>query len=158
MNDVEKFIETNNLHDTEDIDSLLELASLVRELIGSRQYEEINEVLNYTISQGFYEGFSWAAGILQEELEKDECGLESFECIIGKSIPDFDQFIQILQVDFRPSDLGYETVCDNNGEVESFFNNITYKTGFENIYLASSENFDTKDNDYIQYKLIFTRK
>lgn len=66
MNDVEKFIETNNLHDTEDIDSLLELASLVRELIGSRQYEEINKVLNYTISQGFYEGFSWAAGILQE--------------------------------------------------------------------------------------------
>lgn len=157
MSTLENFIHANNLHDPEDIDALLELASIARQLIHGREYEAINNLLNYTIRCGYYEAFSWTLGILQEELENNPCRLDSFECIIGSSIPDFDQFIQILQVDFSPSDLGYETVCDNNGEVESFFNNLTYNTGFSNIYLASSENFDTKDNDYIQYKLIFKK-
>ena len=157
MNTLENFIQANNLQDPGDIDALLELASMVREMVQSRSYDELCQVLRYTVSRGFSEAFSWAAGILQEEFEKENCRLADFECILGKSIPDFDEFIQILQVDFRPSDLGYETVCDDNGEVESFFNNITYTTGYGNIYLVSSENFDTKDNDYIEYKLVFRK-
>ena len=27
----------------------------------------------------------------------------------------------------------------------------------KNIYLVTSENFDTKDNDYIEYRLLFRR-
>lgn len=46
---------------------------------------------------------------------------------------------------------------DEHGEVESFFNNFTYRTRYKNICLLTSENFDTRDNDFIQYKLRFSR-
>ena len=52
---------------------------------------------------------------------------------------------------------GFEKVYDEHGEVESFFNVMVYKTGYPNITLVSSENFDTKDNDYVQYKLSFVK-
>ena len=48
-------------------------------------------------------------------------------------------------------------VLDENGEAQAFFNIYTYKTSYDNIFLISSENFDTRDNDYIQYKLAFTK-
>ena len=50
-----------------------------------------------------------------------------------------------------------EKVYDKNGEAEAFFNVMIYKTTFENVFLISSENFDNKDNDYIQYKLSFVK-
>lgn len=40
---------------------------------------------------------------------------------------------------------------------DTVFNIFVYKTGYDHVRLVSSENFDTKDNDYIQYKLLFTR-
>ena len=83
--------------------------------------------------------------------------LDSFACDIGRSIANFDEFIRRLQVDFRSQSQDFEKVYDEHGEVESFFNNFTYKTKYDNIYLISSENFDTKDNDYILYKIYFRR-
>jgi tRNA A-37 threonylcarbamoyl transferase component Bud32 len=80
-----------------------------------------------------------------------------FEFAIGKSIPNYNEFIERLQVDFHVFDNGVETVYDNNGDVESFFNILKYKTGYKNIHLISLENFDTKDHDYVQYKLSFTK-
>lgn len=157
MDMIENFINSNNLHNAEDIDSLIELATLVRTLINDNQQEKINRILEYTIKHGLYEAFTWCIGLLQEALENKECALQSFEFVIGKSIPNYDEFIEQLQVDFHALDNGMETVCDNNGEIESFFNILVYKTGYKNIYLISSENFDTKDNDYVQYKLLFTK-
>lgn len=157
MDMIEKFLQNNNLQDAEDIDSLIELASLVRELISNNQCTHINSIINYTLERGYYEAFSWCMGILQEELEKENYEIKNFECLIGKSIPNYDEFIERLQVDFKACDNGLETVCDDNGEVESFFNILVYKTRYENIYLVSSENFDTKDNDFVQYKLSFTK-
>ena len=49
-----------------------------------------------------------------------------------------------------------ETVRDEHGEVISFFNILTYPTAYKNIFFISSENFDTKDNDYVLYKLSFS--
>lgn len=105
----------------------------------------------------YYEAFTWCMGLLQEELEKEDCVLQDFELSIGKSIPNYDEFIERLQIDFHVFKNGLETVCDKNGEVESIFNILVYKTCYRNIYLISSENFDTKDNDYVQYKLSFVK-
>lgn len=152
----EQFLQNNNLKDEDDIDSLIEFAALIRELVNNRQYENINQMINYTLDNSYLEAFSWCMGIMQEEFEKDDCRLDSFECTLGKSIPAYDEFIKRLQVDFNACSTGLEKIYDNHGEVESFFNILVYETGFKNIFLISSENFDTKDNDFIQYKLSFS--
>ena len=157
MDMFEAFLQNNDLNDPDDIGSLLELASLTRRLIVGNLYPEINDIINYTVKHEHYEAFSWVIGILQEEFEKEECALNDFECSIGKSVPDYDEFVKRLQVRFDTLKNDYETVTDENGEVQSFFNIFTYRTGFRNVFLVSSENFDTKDNDYIQYKLLFAR-
>lgn len=150
---VKAFLANNNLHEADDIDALLALASLMRQLIGEEDCSNISSLLGYVVSNEYYEAFSWCMEILQESLEKGE--LDDFECILGKSIPNYDEFIERLQVDFNVIENGYDNVYDEHGEVESFFNNLIYKTKYENVYLISSENFDTKDNDYIQYRLVF---
>ena len=158
MDMTEKFLQNNNLQDEYDIDALIELASLVRALVSEKQYEEISRVINYTIEHGYNEALSWCLGILQEEYEKEDCALEHFECALGKSIPDYDGLIERLQVDLTAPQNGVETVRDPYGEVESFFNILVYETGFANVRFISSENFDTKDNDYVQYKLSFLKQ
>ena len=157
MEMIENFINSNNLYDAEDIDSLIELATIVRMLIDDNQQAEINRILQYTMENNYYEAFTWCMGLLQEALESKDCVLKNFEFMIGKSIPNYDEFIELLQVDFSALDNGVETVCNNNGEIESFFNNLVYKTSYKNIFLISLENFDTKDNDFVQYKLSFTK-
>lgn len=157
MEMIEHFFHNNNLHDPEDIDSLIELADLVRTLIDGNRQEEIRRILQYTIEHRYDEAFTWCMGLLQEALENPECALQGFEFVVGRSIPNYDAFIERLQVDSHALDNGMETVCDHHGEVESFFNILVYRTGYQNIYLVSSENFDTKDNDYVQYKLSFAK-
>lgn len=156
MNMTEQFLEHNNLRDADDIDALIELADLLRQLIADGMYADINRLVSYTVEQGYHEAFSWCMGILQEVFEDENCRLRDFECVLGKSIPDYDAFTDRLQVDFTRPRNDTETVCDNNGEVTSFFNILVYPTAYRNIRLISCENFDTKDNDYIQYKLLFT--
>ena len=153
----EKFLQDYRLDDPDDIDALLEFASLVRELVDGKRYSEINRVITYTIEHDCYEAFVWAVGILQEDLEREDGALEDFVCVIGKSIPDYNEFIRRLQVDLNIWKNEVEKVRDSSGEVQSFFNIFTYKTGFRNIYLVSTENFDTRDNDYINYKLSFVK-
>ena len=153
-----EFIRNNDLSDPDGIDALLELASFVRTLIGSGRYEDIVILIRSIVENGYYEAFSWTMAALQEEYEKADCTAASFECGVGRSIPDYDEFIKRLRVDLNQCRNSFEKVTDNNGEVESFFNILTYETGYKNIYLVSSENFDTKDNDYVQYKLSFVSK
>ena len=157
MDRLDLFFQNNALHNPDDIDALLELASLQRDLISLRQYSALQRILCYTVEHGYYEAFGWTLSILQEELARPDCTLENFECPLGGSIPDYNEFIQRLQVDLNCSKNDAIAVRDENGEVQSFFNILTYRTGYENILLVSSENFDTKDNDYILYKLLFTR-
>ena len=158
MDRTDSFLQSGVLQDSEDMDALLELAELVRELIGSGQCEAVGRIIRHTVAYSRYEAFSWCAALLQEELEKPEGALCSFACDLGSSIPDYDAFAARLQVDFRAVENGIETECDSGGEVKSFFNILTYRTGYPNIYLTSAENFDAKDNDYVQYALHFERK
>lgn len=156
MDMTEKFLSSNNLHDADDMDSLLELADLVRQAADDARYSDISRLIAYTVEHGYYEAFSWCIGIMQEVFDRDDCTPEDFECMLGKSISNYDEFTARLQADFSQPENDTETVCDKNGEVTSFFNILIYKTGYKNIRLVSCENFDTKDNDYIQYKLLFT--
>jgi len=158
MKTLQEFLCNNNLKDPEDIDALLETAEITRQLICDGKYSDIDELLNYTIENKYFEAFTWIMDILQEEFEKEENhGLKDFTCFIGNSISDFNEFIQRLQIDFNAENNDFETTLDNHGEIQSFFNILTYKTCYKNIFLITAENFDLKDNDFIQYKLLFTR-
>ena len=156
MRTPEELLRTNNLNNPEDIDALLELAEITGQMIREKRYPEIELLINYTISNEYYEAFTWMMAALQEEYDrKENCGLKDFTCFIGKSIVNYDEFIRRLQVDLRAIDNAAETVMDHDGEVQSFFNILTYRTAYQNIFLTTEENFDTKDNDFIRYKLLF---
>lgn len=156
MRTPEELLRTNNLNNPEDIDALLELAEITGQMIREKRYPEIELLINYTISNEYYEAFTWMMAALQEEYDrKENCGLKDFTCFIGKSIVNYDEFIRRLQVDLRAIDNDAETVMDHDGEVQSFFNILTYRTAYQNIFLTTEENFDTKDNDFIRYKLLF---
>ncbi len=87
--------------------------------------------------------------------KKESCRLKDFTCFIGKSIANYQAFINCLQVDLKAIDNDAETITDRDGEVQSFFNILRYETAYPNIFLMKEENFDTKDNDFIRYKLQF---
>ena len=154
MDILEQWMQNYPLQDPDNLDALLEVADVTRQLIYDKDHIGINKAVTYTIENGLYECFSWIMALLQEEFEKtDGFYLEDFVCDLGRSIANYDEFVNRLQVDFNSPIQSLERVYDEHGEVESFFNNFTYKTRYNNIYLLSSENFDVKDNDYIQYKL-----
>ena len=157
MDQMEALFKTKQLQDPEDVDALLELASLLREAVAAQRYGDINRIIGYAVENSYPEAFSWCVDILQEELEKEDCTLQAFTCPLGRSIPDYDELIGRLQVDFGTAQNGLEQILDSHGEVESFFNILVYQTGYPNVRFVSSENFDTKDNDYIQYKLAFVK-
>lgn len=156
MRSLEELLRENNLKDPEDIDALIELAEITGQMICDEQYSDIELLINYIISNDCYEAFSWMMAEMQEEFDKKErCGLKNFACFIGKSIANYDEFIKRLQVDLHAIDNDTETIMDCDGEVQSFFNILTYKTAYGNIFLVTEENFDTRDNDFIRYKLLF---
>ena len=157
MRTLEELLKENNLKDPEDINALLELAEITGQLICDERYADIELLINYTVSNDYYEAFTWIMAALQEEFEKkDNCRLKDFTCFIGKFIASYDEFINRLQVDPNAIDNDAETMTDRDGEVQSFFNILTYRTAYENVFLITEENFDTKDNDFIRYKLQFT--
>ena len=158
MDFLEKWMRDNQLQDPDNIDALLEAADLTRQLINDRDNEGINKIISYTIDHDYYECFSWIMDLMQEEFEKTkEYDLDDFCCDIGRSIANYDEFASRLKVDFNVQDHDVEKVYDEHGEAEAFFNKSIYTTGYKNIYLVTSENFDTKDNDYIEYRLLFRR-
>ena len=156
MRTLEELLKENNLKDPEDIDALLELAEITGGLIRGERYSDIELLTNYTVSNDCYEAFSWVMAALQEEFDREHCRLKDFTCFIGKSIANYDEFIRRLQVDLKAIGNDAETVMGRNGEVQSFFNILTYKTAYGNAFLVTEENFDTRDNDFINYKLMFT--
>ena len=157
MRSLEELLRENNLKDPEDIGVLLELAEITGSLIRDEQYGGLEKLIACTVGSGCYKAFTWVIAALQEEYEKGEnCRLKDFTCFIGTSIPACDEFIGRLQADLRAVGNDAETIADRNGEVQSFFNILTYRTAYANIFLVTEENFDTRDNDFIRYKLRFT--
>ncbi len=156
MRSLEELFKENNLQDPEDIEALLELAEITGFLIRGEQYDDLERLINYTISNETYEAFSWVMAAIQEEFDKKEsCRLKDFTCFLGKSIANYSELISRLQVDLKAIDSDVRTIIGNDGEVQSFFNILIYITGYQNVFLITEENFDTKDNDFIRYKLQF---
>ena len=155
---LEEFYRHNRLADPEDIDSLLEVAEITRQLITAERLSDLCLLINYTIREAYFEALSWIMAILQEEACKTENNsFKDFTCCIGKSISHYNEFIECLRVEFNVIKNDVEKTLDPHGEVQSFSNIFTYRTGYPNIFLVTTENFDTKDNDYIEYRLLFTR-
>ena len=158
MSSLEELLKKNNLKDPENIEGLLEMAEITELLISEKRYADLELLICYTIRNDCYEAFTWVMAAIQQEFDrKESCRLTDFTCFLGKSIADYDELISRLQVDLKAIDSDVRTVIGNDGEVQSFFNILIYRTAYRNVFLATEENFDTKDNDYIRYQLRFRK-
>ena len=142
------------LDDPEDLDVLLEFAELLRDAVSKKRDGDVCNMIRYTIDNGYLEAFYWAMGIFDEAYGQTQTPLSDFQCVLGTHIPDYNGFISRLGVNLNAFENDILPVRDENGEVQSFFNIIKYKTGFSHIELLTLESFDAKDNDYIQYMLL----
>lgn len=136
MRSLEDLLNENNLSDSSDIDALLELAEITREVIHGERYTDIELLISYTVNNGYYEAFSWIMAVLQEEFDKkDNCRLKDFTCFIGRSIVNYDVFINRLQVDLK----AYET---SPGTIAMWFGIIAVLCGvLAEIYYCVSARF-----------------
>ena len=149
----EQCLHIDKLQDPDDLDALLKLADLTRRMIHNSQHEDIGRLIQYTIDKAYFEAFSWIMAILEESCGRGGCVARSFSCKLGRSINGYDEFLRRLQVDLHAMSNEVEKEYDENGEVCAFNNICIYKTGFEGIFLITAEEFDTKDNDRIEYSL-----
>ena len=147
----------NSTNVQEDFDFLIDVADISRKCIEEDDREKLTELIQSTVYNGLYEAFSWIIEIIQESYTKaNESHRDDFLCKIGSSIPDYDTFIKKLGADMHVLKNEVEIVPDENGEPQAFFNSLTYRTKYDNVFLVTSENFDTRDNDFIQYYLLFS--
>ena len=142
------------LEDPEELDVLLEFAELVRDALENGRTLELEAFVRYTVSHGYHEALYWILGIMQEYRERMGEGEPAFSCLLGKLIPDYSGFISRLGVDLNAFSNDVEPIREENGEIQSFYNIIRYQTAFSRITLATWENFDAKDNDFIDYRLV----
>ena len=140
--------------DPESLEFLLDFSELLREALAEKRFEDAAACIRYTVNHSCHEAFYWAIGTLEETWSQAVDALPDFECVLGKSIPDYNEFISRLQVELNAFENDVEPVRDEHGEIQSFYNIISYRTGFPHIRLVTSENFDTRDNDFIEYRLI----
>ena len=154
----EQLLKDKRLQDSDNLDALLDLAAVVRRLVSEQRCSDINRIIVHTVENSYDQAFLWTVSILQEEFEKQDCTLQDFCCNLGGRIADYDSFVDTLQVVPEAVKNEIKKIYDKNGEVESFFNVIVYRTAFPNVFLVSEENFDTRDNDFIRYRLDFAKK
>ena len=149
----EQIVRDLPLEDAEDLDVLLEFADLIREALAQGRLTDLSAYVRYTVRHGYHEALSWALELFQEYRDRTAGGME-LECVLGKLIPDYNGFISRLGVDLNAFSNDVEPIRDENGEIQSFYNIIRYQTAFPGITLVTSENFDTRDNDFIEYRLV----
>ena len=152
MEEIEEFLKDKNLTNIECIDDFLELSDYTRNLVLKKEYEKLSKLINYIVENGFFEALSWVISIIEENCNED------LLCNFGNKINNYDKFVNALKVEVDPYISTIKKITEKYGEVESFFNILIYKTKYNGIFLISMENFDTKDNDFIQYKLLFTKE
>jgi len=152
MKDVEEFLKDKNLNNIEYIDDFLELSDYTRNLVLKKEYEKLSELINQIVENEFFEALSWVISILEENCNED------LGCNFGNKINNYEKFVDVLKVEVEPYISTIKKITEKYGEVESFFNILIYKTKYNGIFLISMENFDNKDNDFIQYKLLVTKE
>ena len=152
MEDVEGFLKEKNLTNTENIDDLLELSDFTRSLLLKKEYDKLSKLIQYIVENEFFEALSWVISIIEENCN------EEFTCDLGNKINNFDEFSNVFKIEVEPYINTIQKINEKYGEVESFLNILIYRTRYKGIFLISMENFDTKDNDFIQYKLLVTKE
>ena len=162
---LELFLKTHDLHDADDIETLLEVVDVTRQFLADGRYDALARLIRYAVDEQCFEALSWILALLQEAYEAqgsgpagDAGGPEDFTCELGRSIPGYDAFLASLEVDPDVAEYSVEKEFDDVGEERSFFNICTYRTKYPNICLVSSENIDYLDSDYIQYQLRFRKE
>ena len=68
MRSLEELLRENNLKDPDDIDALLELAEITGNLISGEQYSNMEILINYTISNEYYDIGTMTAGHQRNEV------------------------------------------------------------------------------------------
>lgn len=150
-----KRLKSNNCEDLED---LLHLADYTREVIGKKEKSDLNKIIKFVIQNDCCEAMSWVLEIIQENIEKSDF-LENYSCKLGRQINQYNNFIENMNIKMQPIFNDIKKVNnDEYNEVNSFYNIQTYETRYRNIFLVSSENFDNKDEDFIEYKIVFSKK
>lgn len=157
MKEVEEFLNGKNLLNSDEIEDFLELSDYTRELISNGEYGKVGELVKTVLSSKYFEAFSWVTSILQEKYGDEKCNIKDFSCNLGRKIDNYDEFTNVLGIDPEPYTTTMKTITGKDGEIQSFYNILILKTNYTGTYLVSMENFDTKDNDFIQYKLLFTK-
>ena len=159
MERLELFLRSDALADEEAIEPLLETAELTRQLISAQAYDDLAEFIRYTIQKEYYEAFSWILEVVQEEYDRADTSVPAeAACDLGGSIRNYDEFAARLRFDPEVLQNGFEKVYDEHREVDSFFNISVHRTAYSHIYLITEENFDTRDNDFIRYRLLFRKE
>ena len=151
MKEIEEFLKGKNLSNVEYIEDFLELSDYTRKIIIQKEYKKLTKLINYILKNELFEAFSWIVSIIEETNNED------FLCELGNKVDNYDEFVNVLKIEVDPYISTIKKITEKYGEVESFLNILIYKTRYNEIYLISIENFDTKDNDFIQYKLLFTK-
>ena len=151
MNEVEEFLKGKNLSNVEYIEDFLELSDYTRKIIIQKEYKKLTKLIKYILENELFEAFLWIVSITEETNNED------FLCVLGNKVDNYDEFVNVLKIEEEPYISTIKKITEKYGEVESFLNILIYKTRYNGIYLISIENFDTKDNDFIQYKLLFTK-
>ena len=151
MKDIEEFLKDKNLTNIEYINDFLELSDYTRNLVFEKEYAKLSKLIKYIQENEFFEALSWIISIIEENCKED------FLCDFGNKINNYDEFVSVLKIEVEPYISTIKKITERYGEVESFFNILIYKTRYNGIFLISMENFDTRDNDFIQYKLVVTK-
>lgn len=158
MKELKDFLSEVDLSNIGDMETLFAISDITRDLIDKHQYDAIGELIKQILEKKNFEALTWVVSIIQESFskQKEKKNIKDFSIKIGREIENFDEFIKTMNIQQNPYDSSIQKILDKNGEVQSFFNILIYKTQYDNVYLVSAENFDTRDNDFIQYKLLCT--
>lgn len=136
------------------IEELLNLTQNIREYLKNGQLSKVEEKIQVTIEESNYEAFHWIVATIEEQYDNKNLNQEI--CIIlGNQIRNYNLFIENIEIK-QIADPIIQIVSDKNKEVESFFHILIRSTKYKYLYLVSKEKYDLKDNDAIEYVLLFT--
>lgn len=136
------------------IEELLNLTQNIREYLKNEQLSKVKEKIQVAIEESNYEAFHWIVATIEEQYDNKNLNQEI--CIIlGNQIRNYNLFIENIEIK-QIADPIIQIVSDKNKEVESFFHILIRSTKYKYLYLVSKEKYDLKDNDAIEYVLLFT--
>lgn len=151
---INSFLNNKNIKDENDINMFLELTQLIRELLeqNNKNYIEIGNIINIMLKNQNIEAIDWIILTIEENRKIE---YKDIVISLGEKIEFYNEFIKYIKVDETPI---YNISLDKSIDIQEYalLNVNIYSTKYQYLYLACIENFNTLDNDFAEYKLIFT--